>query len=172
MFICVPLFFPPQWLWIKSLNCKQATIKYFSFRRVALVMMSLYRIRTLSNIRSITLSEVTQLQNNTQGWYALTDKCILVPKLRIYKKQFTDHMKLKEKEDQNLDASVLLRRGNKILKDGNTVTKSRAGIEGKAIQRLPILGIHPICSLQTQSLLLFLWSADRSLIWMSNEMFY
>ena len=30
--------------------------------------------------------------------------------------QFTDHMKLKRKEDQRVDASVLLRRGNKIIK--------------------------------------------------------
>jgi hypothetical protein len=29
--------------------------------------------------------------------------------------QFTDHVKLKKKEDQSVDASVLLRRGNKIL---------------------------------------------------------
>ena len=29
--------------------------------------------------------------------------------------QLTDHMKLKEKEDQSMDASVLFRRGNKII---------------------------------------------------------
>jgi hypothetical protein len=29
--------------------------------------------------------------------------------------QFTDHMKFKKKEDQSVDVSVLLRRGNKIL---------------------------------------------------------
>ena len=29
--------------------------------------------------------------------------------------QLTDHMKLKTKEDQSVSASVLLRRGNKIL---------------------------------------------------------
>jgi hypothetical protein len=33
--------------------------------------------------------------------------------------QFIDHMKLKKKEDQNVDASVHLRRGNKILMGGN-----------------------------------------------------
>ena len=47
--------------------------------------------------------------------YAVTDKWILAQKLRILKIQFTDHMKLKKKEDQSIDASVLLRRGNKIL---------------------------------------------------------
>jgi hypothetical protein len=31
-------------------------------------------------------------------------------------------MKLKKKEDQRMDASVLLRRGNKILLEGNTET--------------------------------------------------
>jgi hypothetical protein len=38
----------------------------------------------------------------------------LVPialKLRIPKLQFTDHMKLKKKEDQSVTVSVLLRRG-------------------------------------------------------------
>jgi len=32
--------------------------------------------------------------------------------------QLTDHMKLKKKEDQSVDASVLLRRGNKIITGG------------------------------------------------------
>ena len=31
-------------------------------------------------------------------------------------KQLTDHMKLKRKEDQRTDPSVLLRRGNNIIK--------------------------------------------------------
>jgi hypothetical protein len=39
---------------------------------------------------------------------------ILGQKLRIPKKQFTDHMKLKKKEDQSVDTWVLLRRGNKL----------------------------------------------------------
>ena len=46
-------------------------------------------------------------------WYVLTDKWILAQKLRIPKIPFTDHMKLKKKEDQSMDASVLLRRRNK-----------------------------------------------------------
>jgi hypothetical protein len=49
-------------------------------------------------------------------------------------------MKLKKKEEQNVDASVLLRRRNKILMRGNTKTKCEAETEGKAIQRLPHLG--------------------------------
>ena len=50
---------------------------------------------------------------------ALTDKWILAHKLWIPKIQFTDHMKLKKKEGQSVDASFLLRRGNKILTGGN-----------------------------------------------------
>jgi hypothetical protein len=55
-------------------------------------------------------------------------------------------MKLK-KEDQSMDTSVLLRRGNKIPMRGDS--KCGAETEGKTIQRLPHLGIHPIYSHQT-----------------------
>jgi hypothetical protein len=34
--------------------------------------------------------------------------------------------------------------GNKILMGGNTGTKCGVETEGKALQRLPYLGIHPI----------------------------
>jgi hypothetical protein len=43
-------------------------------------------------------------------------KWVLAQKLGITKIQFTDDMKLRKKEKQNVDASVLLRRGNKIQK--------------------------------------------------------
>jgi hypothetical protein len=46
-------------------------------------------------------------------------------------------MKLKKKEDQSVDTSVLFRRGNKILIEGNTEKKYGAEPTGKAIQRLP-----------------------------------
>jgi hypothetical protein len=62
-------------------------------------------------------------------------------------------MKFKMKEDQIVDTSVLLRRGNKILMEGFIETKCEAEIEGKAIQRQPHLGIHPIFSQHTQILL-------------------
>jgi hypothetical protein len=62
-------------------------------------------------------------------------------------------MKFKKKEDQSVDASVLLIRKNKILKGGNTETKYGAGTEGKAIQSLPHVGIHPIYIHQSQTLL-------------------
>jgi len=48
-----------------------------------------------------------------QFWYALTDKWILVQEFELPKIQSTDHMKLKKKDDQSEDASVLLKRGNK-----------------------------------------------------------
>ena len=44
--------------------------------------------------------------------YALTDKWILAPKLRIPKIPFKDYIKLKKKEDQSVDALALLRKGN------------------------------------------------------------
>ena len=62
-------------------------------------------------------------------------------------------MKPKKKEDQSVDASVLLRRENKILTGENIETKCGAETEGKAIQRLSYLGIHPIYIHQTQILL-------------------
>jgi hypothetical protein len=88
----------------------------------------------------------------------------------IYKIQFTDHMKPKKKEDQNVDASVLHRRVNKILTGGNMETKCGAETEGKAIQRLPHLGIHPIYSHQIGTILWMLeMLADKSLIWLSPD---
>jgi hypothetical protein len=62
-------------------------------------------------------------------------------------------MKLKKKEDQSVDTSLLLRMGNKILMEGVTETNFRAVMEGKTIQRLPHPGIHPIYNHQTQTLL-------------------
>jgi hypothetical protein len=62
-------------------------------------------------------------------------------------------MKLKKKEDQSVDTSLLLRMGNKILMEGVTETKFGANPEGKTIQTLPHPGIHPIYNHQTQTLL-------------------
>jgi hypothetical protein len=61
-------------------------------------------------------------------------------------------MKLKKKEDQCVDALVLLRRGNKIFTGANTEAKCGTEAERKAFQRLPYLGIHSIYSHQTQTL--------------------
>ena len=69
----------------------------------------------------------------THTWYALTDKWILAQNLGIPKIQFIEHMKLKKKEDQSIDISVLFRRGNKIPMGGDTETKCGAETEGKAV---------------------------------------
>jgi hypothetical protein len=78
---------------------------------------------------------------------------ILAQKLGIPKIQSTVHMNLKKKKDQSVYASVLLRKGNKILMGGNTETKYRAETEEKAIQRLTHLEIHSIYNHQSQTLL-------------------
>jgi hypothetical protein len=62
-------------------------------------------------------------------------------------------MKLKKKEDQSVDTSVLLRMGNKTPMEGVTETKCGLETEGRTIWRLPHLGIHPINNLQKQTLL-------------------
>jgi hypothetical protein len=87
-----------------------------------------------------------------------TDKWNLAQKLGIPKIQFTDHMKLKKKEDQSVDAPVLLRTVNKVLTGENTETKSGAETKGKVIQRLHHLRNYPICRHQT----LTLWQMPRS----------
>jgi hypothetical protein len=66
-------------------------------------------------------------------WYAFTDKWILAQKLRIPKIQLTDHVQIKKKTDQSVDASILLRRDNKILMGGYMETKCGAETEGKTI---------------------------------------
>jgi hypothetical protein len=62
-------------------------------------------------------------------------------------------MKLKKKEDQSVDTLLSFRMGNKIPMEGVTETKFRAETEGRTIQRLPHLEIHPIYNHQTQTLL-------------------
>jgi hypothetical protein len=67
-------------------------------------------------------------------------------------------MKLK-KEDQSVDISILLRRGNKISMEGVTETKCGAETEVMTTQRLPHLRIHPINNHQIQTLL---WMPTRA----------
>ena len=52
-----------------------------------------------------------------------------------------------------VDTSFLLRIGNKIPMKGVTETKFGDKMKGWTIQRIPHLGIHPIISHQTQTLL-------------------
>jgi hypothetical protein len=51
-------------------------------------------------------------------WYTVRDKWILGKKTRIPRIQLKDYMKLKKKEDESVDTSVLLIRGNKIITGG------------------------------------------------------
>jgi hypothetical protein len=102
-------------------------------------------------LENIILSEVTQ-STKEHAWYALTDKWILAQELAIPKIQFTDHMKLKKKEDQNVDASGLLRRRNKIFTGGNAQTGVEERLEEGPSRYCPHLGIHPIYRHQTQTL--------------------
>ena len=69
-------------------------------------------------------------------------------------------MKLKKKEDQSVDTSILLKRENKIPMEGVTETKFGAESKGMTIQKLPPLGIHPINNHQTQTLA----DANKSLL--------
>jgi hypothetical protein len=71
-----------------------------------------------------------------------------MPKIR-----FANHIKLKKRDDQSVDTLILLRRGNKIIMEGVTETKCGAEPEGMTIQRLSLLGIHPINNHKTQTLL-------------------
>ena len=86
------------------------------------------------DLEDIILSEVTQSQKNTHDMYP--DKWILAQKLRISKKPFAKHMKLKKKEDQSVDTSIFLTWGNKIPMEGVTETMFRAETEGRTIQSL------------------------------------
>jgi hypothetical protein len=98
--------------------------------------------------------QTKQTKNKKEhSWYAVTDKWILSQKLRIPKMQLSKHMKLKKKENQRMDSSFLLRMGNKISMEGVTETKFSAETEGRTIQRLPHLGIHPINNHQIHTLL-------------------
>ena len=66
--------------------------------------------------------------------YVLTDKWILGKKLGIPPIQFTNHMKLKKKEDQSVDVSILFRRGNKIImgcRGSEGLGRKREGGRGK-----------------------------------------
>ena len=54
---------------------------------------------------------------------------------------------------QRVDTSLLPRIWNKISMEGVAETKFGAKTKGWIIQRLPHLGVHPIISHQTQTLL-------------------
>jgi len=53
-------------------------------------------------------------------------------------------MKLKKKDNQSADASILFEGKTKIFIGGDTETKSGAETERMTIQSLPYMGIQPI----------------------------
>jgi hypothetical protein len=68
-------------------------------------------------------------------WYILIDKWILGKKPRIPMIWLTDHMKVKKNEDQSVDASVLLRRGNKIIMGGRGWVRLGRNVGGEEEKR-------------------------------------
>jgi hypothetical protein len=85
------------------------TMEYYSaIKKIIKILSQIYGTRKYQPdwVNTIT-KELT--------WYVLTAKWILAQKLWILKIQFTDHMKLQKKEEQSVDALVLLRRWNKIF---------------------------------------------------------
>ena len=65
-------------------------------------------------LESVILSEVTHSQKNTHGMHTLW---MLAQKLKINKLQFTQHRKLKKKEDLSEGAFVPLRKGTKYSQE-------------------------------------------------------
>ena len=66
------------------------------------------------DLEGIILSEVTQSQKNTHDMHSLISgywpRNLEYPR---YKIQFSKHVKFRKNEDQGVDTSILLRRGNK-----------------------------------------------------------
>ena len=94
-------------------------------------------------------------------------------KLGISKIQFTDHIKLQKKEDQSMNTSVLLRRGNKIPMEGVTEAKYRSETKGMTSQETAPPGdpshivtkLRYSCGFQQEL-------ADRNLLYLSPEKLY
>ena len=120
------------------------TIEYYSAIKNNEFMKFLRKWVELENM---VLSVVTQ----EHTLYLLTDKSMLAQKLKIPKIQFTNQISLKKKEEQSMDTLVLHRRGNKISIVGDMEIKYGAENKEKTIQRLPLLGIHPIYIYKTQT---------------------
>jgi hypothetical protein len=62
-------------------------------------------------------------------------------------------MKLKKKEEQSVDTSILFRMWNKIPMEGVTETKFGAEMEERTIQIVLHPGTHPLNNHQNQTLL-------------------
>jgi hypothetical protein len=82
-------------------------MKYYSAIKNDELMKFLGKWMELENI---ILSKLTQSQKNTYCIHSLKSRWMLDQKLQIPKIQFTDHMKLRKKDDQSVGVSVPLRR--------------------------------------------------------------
>jgi hypothetical protein len=78
-------------------------------------------------------------------------------------------MKLKKREDESVDTSILLRSKNKIPKEGVTETKYEAETKVMIIQRLSHLGIHPIYRKPRHYCVCHQVLADKNLIKLSPK---
>ena len=95
--------------------------------------------------------------------YTDINKWILTQKLGILKIQFTDHMILNKMKDKSVDASVLLRMGNKIVNRNNMETE-RSSIDFSTSRSIPCIDAKPRHGCRCQEVL-----ADRILIYLSPE---
>ena len=68
-------------------------------------------------LKSVILSEGGKSITKEHTWYTLTEKWMLAQKLKTNKLQFTDHRKLRKKENLSEGAMVPLRKGTKYLQE-------------------------------------------------------
>jgi hypothetical protein len=69
----------------------------------------------VTSLRMIFSSSIHLPENFMKSFFVLTDKWILAQKLTVPTIQSTDHMKLRRKEDQGVNVSVIHRAGNKTI---------------------------------------------------------
>jgi hypothetical protein len=113
--------------WIQKIQCIYIMEYYSDIKNEVFTNFT----RKWMELENIILSEVTQTQKNIHAIYVLTDKWIFVQKLRIPMIPLIEYVKLNKKEGQSVDASVPLRRGNKIITGGKWREKSRWERRGK-----------------------------------------
>jgi hypothetical protein len=100
---------PSTEAWIQKM-CFIYTMDYYSAIKNNGFMKFPSKWMDLENIILMIFSATKE-----HTWHVLTDKWILGKEHGIPMSQLMDHKKLKRKEDQRVDASVLFRRGDKII---------------------------------------------------------
>jgi hypothetical protein len=81
--------------WIQKIWCIYTMECYSAIKNIEFMKF----LGKWMHLEDIILSEVTQSQKNTHGMHS--GKWIVARKLRLPKIQFTKHMKLKKKEEQD-----------------------------------------------------------------------